>query len=123
MYRAFQVRIETPVGYPPDAARKLQRKASFLARELLVRLGYRVPKRLRTSSLTSLASRLEIGKTHLQRRHVYDIVDKVYGEGDLSDDQRRRGSVKVWRNRLRKHLEDIGNTAQHDRCKVASEPR
>lgn len=109
LYSTFQMRVEVPVGYPHDAARKLQSQATQLQRELLLRLGYTVPKRLRTSSLASIASDLKVEVNHLPSGAVYKIIDKLYGEDDLSHDKPRRNAVKVKRLRLKNRLQNLRN--------------
>lgn len=107
LYSAFKMRIELPNGYPHDAARVLQTQATKLQRELLLRLGYVVPKRLRTSSLSSIVSELEVKKNRLSSGATYGIIDKLYGDDDLSQDKQRRNVVKVRRHRLKKRLHDL----------------
>jgi hypothetical protein len=104
LHSTFKIRVETPVGYPPEAASKLQKEAGVLRRELLKRLGYTVPERMRTSSLVSLAEDLKVGEGPLHSRGIYDIMDKVYEDGDLSEDQQRRKTIKSRRYNLRKRL-------------------
>ena len=111
-YSAFRMRVELPNGYPHHPARELQRQATKLQRELLLRLGYTVPKRLRTSSLSSIASKLEVKKNHLSSGAIYTIVDELYPDDDLSQDVQRRNAVKVKRNRLRKRLHKLENSSQ-----------
>ncbi|MCX6003032.1 MAG: hypothetical protein NTX46_01095, partial [Chloroflexi bacterium] len=77
IHTSFTIRVAIPVGYPPEAARNFQRQAGRMQRELLIRLGYVIPKRIRTSSLTAQASILKVNKSSLPRRGIYDIVDKI----------------------------------------------
>ncbi len=100
----FNISVQTPVGFPPEAASKLQREASKLGRELARSLGYRVPKRLRTSKLVCMSKVLEADKRRLPSGALYDIVDKVYPDGDLSKDQQRRKLIASRRHRVRKRL-------------------
>ena len=104
LHSAFQIRVETPIGYPPEAARQLQKEAERLARELLRRLGYRVPERLRTSSLVSQGDRLQVGEEQLPSGALYDIVENLYPDGDLAKDQERRNLIKSRRHKLRERL-------------------
>ncbi|MDP2949455.1 MAG: hypothetical protein Q8P22_07945 [Chloroflexota bacterium] len=104
MHAAFKVRVETPLEYPPEAARGLQQEASRLGKELLRRLGYSVPTRLRASSLVDMADVLKVGEAPLPRSGAYDIVDEVHGEGELGQDQQRWRSVISRRHKLKKRL-------------------
>lgn len=99
---AFYMRVETPVGYPPQAARQLQKAASELGKDILVALGYSVPKRLRTSQLVAMADKLRVANT-LASGEAYEILDDIYGE-DLTDDKKRRKLVASRRHKIRKRL-------------------
>ncbi|MFC2016516.1 hypothetical protein ACFLUF_02255 [Chloroflexota bacterium] len=101
---AFNIRVETPMGYPPEAAGQLQKEATQLAHQLTERMGFRIPKRLRTSKLVTMSEVLEVEKGTLPRGAIYDIVDKVYPDGDLSKDQQRRKLTASRRHRARKRL-------------------
>ena len=101
---AFSIRVETPMGYPPEAASQLQKEANKLARQLAERMGFRLPKRLRTSKLVTMSEVLEAEKGPLPRGAIYDIIDNVYPDGDLSKDQRRRKLTASRRHRVRKRL-------------------
>ena len=99
---AFSIRVEVPIGYPPEAGARLQKEVSRLARELARSLGYPMPHRLRSSPLVSMASTLRVGEK-LSFGEAYDIVDDVYG-GDLTDDEKRRRLIGSRRHRLKKRL-------------------
>lgn len=101
---AFHMRVETPTGYPPEAANHLQKEAGRLAKELLMRLGYSIPQRLRTSSMVSMADKLRVADEHLAYGDVYRIMDKVYGDEDITRDRQRRSTIKTRRHRLKKRL-------------------
>jgi hypothetical protein len=101
---AFYMRVETPVGYPPEAARKLHKTASQLEKDILRALGYSIPKRLRTSSLVSKADMLKVAKNRLPKRGLYEIVADTFDEGSISEDEQRHKTVKTQRHRLRKRL-------------------
>lgn len=101
---AFHMRVETPIGYPPQAGRQLHKAASRIERELLTALGYSIPQRLRTSRLVSKADDLRIAENRLPRRGLYEIVADTFDEGSVSEDERRRRTVKTQRHRLRKRL-------------------
>jgi hypothetical protein len=97
-----------PVGYPPEAARNLQRRAIRIQRKLLIRLGYSVPQRIRTSSLVTQVSKLKVNKSSLPQRGIYEIVVKLYKEGDIAQDEIRHNAVKVMRHRIRKRFKNAG---------------
>lgn len=99
---AFFTRVETPPVYPPQASANLEKRVKQLEKELFRRLGYSIPKRLRTSPLVALADKLRVAET-LANGEAYDIVDDIYGE-DLTDDQKRRKLVASRRHKLRKRL-------------------
>ena len=101
---AFHMRVETPVGYPPEAARSLQKAAIELGKEILRALGYSVPKRLRTSRLVSKAEDLRIAEKQLPKRGLYEIVAQTSDEGSAWEDEQRCKTVKTQRHRLRKRL-------------------
>lgn len=102
---AFRLVIELPSGYPPEAAAEMARNAAQVERELARRLGYNVPQRVRNSPLTSKASKLRVGEESLDRGDIYDIVDDIYGEQDLANDQKLRNRVKSQRHRVDKRFE------------------
>ena len=99
---AFRMRVETPVGYPPEAAKKLHKSAIQIERDILTALGYSIPKRLRTSQLVVMADKLRVANT-LASGEAYDIVDDIYGQ-DLTDDRKRRKLVASRRHKIRKRL-------------------
>lgn len=101
---AFHMTIETPPGYPPEAARELAKKACESERELRRRLGYPARERLRTSPLVSMAEELRVAEGPLPSEASYDIMDKLYQNGDLGRDKERRNLIKSRRHRLRKRL-------------------
>ena len=101
---AFRMRVETPVGYPPEAGKKLQKAANELGKEILRALGYSVPKRLRTSRLMSKAEDLRIAEKRLPERGLYEIVAETFDEGSEWEDKQRCKTVKTQRHRLRKRL-------------------
>ncbi len=101
---AFYVRLDVPPGYPPEAAIQLQREAGRLAKELLKRLGYSIPQRLRSSHLTSMANELRVADGQLPSRAIYDIIDDIYKDKDLSKDQQRRKLIISRRHQLHKRL-------------------
>ena len=111
MLSAFTMRVEWPPLYPPEAARQMAKEATDMERKLLKLLGYRVPKRIRSSPITGQARKYELDKIRpLPRGRIYDIVDKVYehegGESSGPIDKRRHDIVKSKRNKLKKKLID-----------------
>jgi len=104
MHSAFYMRVETPIGYPPQGRRELEKVASQLEKDILTALGYSVPKRLRTSRLVSKADDLKIVEDRLPRRGLYEIVADTFDEGNIAEDEQRRKTVKTQRHRLRKRL-------------------
>jgi hypothetical protein len=105
LHSAFYVRVETPVLYPPEGAAKLHKKAGQHAKEILKRLGYSIPQRLRASNLISQAPDLKVEEANLPSGGIYDIMDHVYGD-DITQDQERRKRIKSRRNKLKKRLID-----------------
>jgi hypothetical protein len=110
---AFVVRVETPPMYPTEAAKAIQGEAQRAARELLSRLGYSVPKRLRKSATMMQVGKLRLGKPRLARRESGDIAEDIYGAeayrqdrtGSLdSVDPKARRRVVGARSRLRRRL-------------------
>ena len=108
IHSAFTTRMAIPVRYPPEAARNLQRRAIRIQRKLLIRLGYSVPQRIRTSSLVTQVSKLKVNKSSLPQRGIYEIVVKLYKEGDIAQDEIRHNAVKVMRHRIRKRFKNAG---------------
>ncbi len=102
----FKIDVEVPVRYPPEAASQLQKKASRLARELARRMGHPIPQRLRASKLIAISEVLEVEKGPLPRGRIYDIVDEIYPDDDLSIDQQRRKLTASRRYKIRKRLLD-----------------
>jgi hypothetical protein len=105
----FWLRIETPIGYPPEAAKRLQRRANNAARALLRRLGYSIPERLRNSPLVANAKVYELKKKKLPTGGIYRIMEKIAPEpslDSLDNDQKRRRLIKSRRHRLSKRLKE-----------------
>jgi hypothetical protein len=102
--QAFYVRVETSPLVPPDVAAELHRQIQQAGRELLRRLGYRVPKRFRRSQLMQKAKRLRVDKEKLNRRETGDIAEAIYGEGAGSDKRLKR-TVKDQRYKARRRIE------------------
>jgi len=100
----FYMRIEKPIGYPTQAAKKIVIVASQLEKDILIALGYSIPKRLRISRLVSKADDLKISQNRLPKRGLYEIVANTFDEGSISEDEQRRKTVKTQRHRLRKRL-------------------
>ncbi len=75
-------------------------------RQILERLGYPVPKRLRTSSLVAQAKRLKVDQSPLPPGKIYDIIDDIYGDEGSSQDQQRRNRIKSRRHQLQKRFKE-----------------
>jgi hypothetical protein len=103
-HAAFRIRVETPPGYPPEGARELHKKASRLEQELRKRLGYSVSKRLRSSSLVSIAEKLKLSNGKLSSGETYELIDRIYADQQWEKDQKRHRIVKSRRHYLRKRL-------------------
>ena len=110
---AFFLRVETPIEYPPEAAAELHRASSQTAKEIARRMGYPVPKRLRNSKLVPLSEGLMMVKRRLPRGGSYDVADRIYGDSDLQEDQRKRKSVSSRRYKLRQRLTMPYETREH----------
>lgn len=103
-HSAIQIRVEIPPEYPPEAASELIKKAEQLGKDLKRSLGYPTNKRLRSSPLVSMADELRVAEPKLPRRGLYEIVAETYEEGDVTEDEQRRKTVKTRRHRLRERL-------------------
>lgn len=105
---AFYLRVETPLGYPPEAARKLQSEGARLTKELLGRLGYSIPKRLRSSRLVPMAEKLRVAGGPVTKREAealgIAIIDDLYGDDDLTKERKRLKLIASRRHKLRKRL-------------------
>ena len=75
-----------------------------MAKELLRRLGYSIPQRLRGSTLVAMAAKLRVADNKLAVGEAYNIIDDLYGENDITQDQKRRKLVASRRHKLRKRL-------------------
>ncbi len=108
-HKTFMMRVDIPVDFPPEEARKFQKSASDLGRELLRRLGYPVTERQRTSKLMPRAAELRAGKAQLSSGETYNIIDDIddiHGEDDPGNDQQRRKLISSQRNALRRRLKN-----------------
>jgi hypothetical protein len=83
---ALHIRVEIPPNFPPEAASQLQKKGALLQQELLRRLGYAVPKRLRSSSLVSKAKQLKADKPRLTVKESLEVIDTTDPGHDISQD-------------------------------------
>ena len=106
---AFRIQAEFPPNYPPDAAAELGRRAMRFERELARRLGYKVPKRMRSSPLATKASSLLLKQQRLPRRGIYDLMDKTYGELEGSQERTLKNRIKSQRNRVQKRFQGRGS--------------
>jgi len=90
IHDVFTVELEFPPIFPPEARQQIAKDTDDIKRELLKRLGYRVPKRLRTTTLISKASRLRLNKSRLAKRELYEIVAETSKYATEEEDKRRR---------------------------------
>jgi len=77
-----------------------------LGKELLRRLGYEVSQRLRGSPLVKMAQKLRIADNKLLRGEAYKIIDDLYGDDDITQDQKRRKQIASRRHKLKRRLID-----------------
>jgi hypothetical protein len=103
--KAFKVVFDPPSEYPPEAAAEMSKKAVRMERCLAGRLGYRVRQRMRSSSLTSRASELRVDKQTLDPGEMYDVIDDVYRDEEISEDRKRRNIVKSQRHRVKRRFQ------------------
>ncbi len=101
---AFSIRVVIPIGYPPEARDQLNKQTDHRYRELLRRLGYSIPRRLRGSPLVSMAGVLKVADARLPKRGLYEMVAGMYEEGTVEEDEERRKTIKTERHRVRKRL-------------------
>jgi hypothetical protein len=101
----FQLRVETPPNYPPEAAGALQKTASNLGRELLRRLGYPSPRRLRTSILVTSAQKLRANKKRLTEEESAAVIDELNPDTDnLIEDRKLHRRIRSQKYLVRKRL-------------------
>jgi hypothetical protein len=101
---AFTIELRFPPNYPPEAAQNLSREACEIGRELLRRLGYHIPQRLRATKLLAQANTLKVGRFPLCSGETYNVIDELWPEGKLERDQQHRKLVHSRRHKLRKRL-------------------
>ena len=104
IHDVFTVELEFPPIFPPEARQQIAKDTDDIKRELLKRLGYRVPKRLRTTTLISKASSLRLNKSRLAKRELYEIVAETSRYGTEEKDEQRGKTVKSRRHFLKKRL-------------------
>ena len=112
---AFLMQAEFPPNYPPDAAAELGGRAMRFEGELARRLGYQVPKRMRTSPLAAKASSLGLKQQRLPRRGIYDLMDKTYGELEASQEKTARNRIKSQRNRVQRRFKSRESLPEAER--------
>lgn len=108
----FRLRIELPSGCPPDFAQAITSFAITKDRQLRESLGFKVPKRIRTSKYIKQADKYKLSKKTLRQNEAYDIIDKIYGGEDQSGkdmelDKQRRVKANVIRHRLKKAFSNL----------------
>lgn len=104
IHDVFTVELEFPPIFPPEARQQIVKDTDDIKRELLKRLGYRVPKRLRTTNLISKASSLRLNKSRLAKRELYEIVAETSEYATDEEDEQRRKTVKSRRHFLKQRL-------------------
>ena len=104
--KAYSLRVEFPPDFPPEGGAEVTRAALQCSRDLLRRLGYRVPHRLRGSKLPSQARTLRPNKPRLSQRESGDIAEDLYGEGSAQDPRKISRALKQ-RSRLKDMMEDL----------------
>jgi len=101
---AFTLEVRFPPDYPPEAAQNLSREACVLGREILRRLGYKAPQRLRTSKLLAKAKILKLDKFPVNSVDTYNIIDKMWKDENTDKEQQRRKLINRRRYKLKKRL-------------------
>jgi hypothetical protein len=97
----IDVHIVVPVGYSSKEVAAVYNKVNGMRPQFLTALGQTVAKRRRTSTVLQQAETLRIFEDEV---NIYDIVDEVYPDDDLSQDQVRRRKTAVRRSKARKLL-------------------
>lgn len=97
----FDVCLRVPIGYTAKEVAEAYQKGDNRRREVLASLGIDVPQRRRQSKILMQAEPLRLLDKDVG---IYDIVDDVYPDSDLSQDQLRRSTVKNRRHKGRKLL-------------------
>jgi hypothetical protein len=100
----IDVWMRIPTGYTAKEVSGVYHKVDLKRREILAGLRAPVPKRRRASkALQRDARTLQLLE---EKVTIYDIIDDVYPDGDLSSDQKRRKSIinkrHIERNLLKK---------------------
>lgn len=86
----FDVCLRVPVGYTASEVTEVYRKVDNKRREVLASLGVDVPKRRRQSKTLMEAETLELLEKNVG---IYGIVENVYPDSDLSQDQPRGRAI------------------------------
>ena len=97
----FDVCLRVPIGYTAREVAEAYQKGDNRRREILASLGIDVPQRRRQSKTLMEAGSLQLFDTDV---NIYDIVDEVYLDGDLGQDNLRRSAIKNKRHKGRKLL-------------------
>jgi len=82
--------LRVPVGYTASEVAEVYRKVDNKRREVLASLGVDVPKRRRQSKTLMEAETLELLEKNVG---IYGIVENVYPDSDLSQDQPRGRAI------------------------------
>jgi hypothetical protein len=97
----IDVHLVVPLGYSSKDVAAVYNKVDGMRRQVLTALGHTVAKRRRISALLQQAETLCIFE---DKPSIYDIVDGVYQDNDLSQDRPRRRRIAVRRSKARKLL-------------------
>jgi hypothetical protein len=101
----IDVCMRIPIGFTAKDVAQVYRERDRSRREILTGLGIPIPKRRRTSTNLSDADRLKLFD---EDANIYDIVDKIYPDDDLSKDKTRKKTVQTRRYRGRQQIKKMG---------------
>ena len=104
----IDVCMRIPIGFTAKDVAQVYRERDRSRREILAALGIPIPKRRRTSTNLSDADRLKLFDYGAS---VYDSVDEIYRDDDMSvdmsKDKTRRKTVKMRRYRGRQQIKKM----------------
>lgn len=101
----IDVCMRIPIGYTAKDVAQVYRERDSSRREILAALGIPIPKRRRASTNLSDAERLKLFD---RGANIYDSVDEIYPDFDMSKDKTRRKTVKMRRYRGRQQIKKMG---------------
>jgi hypothetical protein len=97
----IDVHLVVPLGYSAKDVAAVYNEFDGMRRQFLTALGHTVAKRRRISTVLQKAEPLRIFES---KPKIYDIIDEVHPDGDLSQDRVRRRKIAVQRSKARKLL-------------------